>query len=354
MGRRGRASAARTIALAVLRRLGSYDRAVYSAVARLSTPLLDEPLRRVSGFANFSKPWFITAGFLAVLGGPDGRRAAITGVAAIGAASLVVNQPMKMIGERRRPNRNGLGVPQQRWVTMPSSTSFPSGHSASAAAFAVAVGDLLPALKASVAWRSVGRRILACVHGRALPDGRSRWRDRGRHPRPRGFDSGTPRLRVTRSRSAIIAVISFAKLRPVCYEGSPGRLGRSWTVHVHPQHPVTSGDRPTALPGARSPEVTYDATRDDPWPDPRLPDQSVGTRSGARETQAVVGDGLALADPVGPGLRAARLLADRQPVRAEEAARGAAVCGQGHRGRAGVGPGVCPPPRTVRSGWTRR
>jgi PAP2 superfamily len=36
----------------------------------------------------------------------------------------VVNQPMKMIGERHRPDRNGLGVPQQRWVTMPSSTSF--------------------------------------------------------------------------------------------------------------------------------------------------------------------------------------------------------------------------------------
>ena len=54
---------------------------------------------------------------------------------------------MKLIGERHRPDRNGLGVPQQRWVTMPSSTSFPSGHSASAAAFAVAVGDLLPALR---------------------------------------------------------------------------------------------------------------------------------------------------------------------------------------------------------------
>ena len=59
---RAGASAARTRALAVLRRLGSYDRAVYRSVARLSTPLLDEPLRRVSGFANHSKPWFITAG----------------------------------------------------------------------------------------------------------------------------------------------------------------------------------------------------------------------------------------------------------------------------------------------------
>jgi len=133
--------------MALLRRLGRYDRAVYRSVAQLSTPLLDEPLRRVSGFANHSKPWFITAAGLALFGGPHGRRAALTGVAAIGATSLMVNQPMKMIGDRRRPNRDHLGVPQQRWVTMPSSTSFPSGHSASAAAFAVAVGDLLPALK---------------------------------------------------------------------------------------------------------------------------------------------------------------------------------------------------------------
>jgi membrane-associated phospholipid phosphatase len=144
---RAEASAARTRALAVLRRLGRYDRAVYRSVARLSTPLLDEPLRRVSGFANFSKPWFITAGFLALFGGAHGRRAALTGLAAVGATSLVVNQPMKLIGERHRPDRDGLGVPLQRWVAMPSSTSFPSGHSASAAAFAVAVGDLLPALK---------------------------------------------------------------------------------------------------------------------------------------------------------------------------------------------------------------
>ncbi len=134
-------------AVALLRRLGRYDRAAYRSVARLSTPLLDEPLRRVSDFANFSKPWFLVAGFLALLGGRRGRRAALTGLAAVGAASLVVNQPMKMAGERRRPDRAGLGVPQRRWVPMPASTSFPSGHSASAAAFAVAVGDVLPALR---------------------------------------------------------------------------------------------------------------------------------------------------------------------------------------------------------------
>ena len=131
----------------LLRRLGGYDRAVYRHVAGLSTPLLDEPLRRVSHFANFSKPWFLVAGGLALVGGPRGRRAALAGLAAVGAASFVVNQPMKAAGERLRPDREGLGVPAQRWVRMPSSTSFPSGHSASAAAFAVAVGDALPALR---------------------------------------------------------------------------------------------------------------------------------------------------------------------------------------------------------------
>jgi undecaprenyl-diphosphatase len=110
-------------------------------------PLLDGPLRVVSDFANFSKPWFLISGLLALFGGRRGRRAALTGLAAIGTASLVVNQPMKLAGERHRPDRVGGGVPEQRWVRMPSSTSFPSGHSASAAAFAVAVGDVLPALR---------------------------------------------------------------------------------------------------------------------------------------------------------------------------------------------------------------
>ena len=109
--------------------------------------MLDKPLRLVSDFANFSKPWFLVSGFLALFGGARGRRAALTGIAAIGATSLVVNQPMKMAGARIRPDRDGVGVPEQRWVRMPSSTSFPSGHSASAAAFAVAVGDLVPALR---------------------------------------------------------------------------------------------------------------------------------------------------------------------------------------------------------------
>jgi undecaprenyl-diphosphatase len=131
----------------LLRRLGRLDRGAYRAVAETSMPRLDGPLRRVSDFANFSKPWFLVAGVLALFGGRQGRRAAMTGVAAIGVTSFVVNQPMKLAGERRRPDRGQLGVPENRWVRMPSTTSFPSGHTASAAAFAVSVGDAVPGLR---------------------------------------------------------------------------------------------------------------------------------------------------------------------------------------------------------------
>lgn len=141
----GHPVAARTSGL--LHRLGRYDRAAYVAVARLSTSVLDTPLSRLSHFANHSKPWFLTAAALAVLGGPTGRRGAKAGVLAIGAASLVVNQPMKLAGDRARPDRVAHAVPEARWVPMPTSTSFPSGHSASALAFAVAVGDVLPGLR---------------------------------------------------------------------------------------------------------------------------------------------------------------------------------------------------------------
>lgn len=61
----------------VLRRLGRLDR----AVAQMHTPRLDRPLRRISDFANFSKPRLLVAGGLALFGGPKGRRAAVTGVA---------------------------------------------------------------------------------------------------------------------------------------------------------------------------------------------------------------------------------------------------------------------------------
>ncbi len=129
-----------------LQELADVDRAIYRVIADTPTPTLDEPLRRLSGLANNSGLWLAIAAGLFLGGGKRGRRAAVTGVAAIGVNSALVNLPMKFASGRRRPDREGAGVPSQRWVTMPTSTSFPSGHSASAFAFAAAVGGEMPAL----------------------------------------------------------------------------------------------------------------------------------------------------------------------------------------------------------------
>jgi membrane-associated phospholipid phosphatase len=125
-------------------RLGAADQALYAAVAASPTPWLDGPARRLSHAANFSRLWLAIGAGIAVLGGPDGRRAALRGVIAIGATSATVNIGMKAISPRQRPDRVGAHVPLARQVAMPSSGSFPSGHSASAFAFASCVGTSLP------------------------------------------------------------------------------------------------------------------------------------------------------------------------------------------------------------------
>jgi undecaprenyl-diphosphatase len=136
----------RRAAAAALRELAEVDRAVYRAIASTPTPTLDEPLRRLSGIANNSKLWLGIAGALFVFGGRTGRRAAVTGAVAVGVNSALVNLPMKFASGRARPDRETAGVPAQRWVPMPESTSFPSGHSASGFAFAGAVAGSMPGL----------------------------------------------------------------------------------------------------------------------------------------------------------------------------------------------------------------
>ena len=120
------------------------DAAAYAAVATTHTPALDAPLAAVSHAADLSRLWLAAAAGLTVAGGPRGRRAAGTGLAAIGVTSAIVNLGLKPLGRRARPDREGHGVPAARHVPVPASTSFPSGHAASAFAFATAAGSVLP------------------------------------------------------------------------------------------------------------------------------------------------------------------------------------------------------------------
>ncbi len=127
-----------------LRELGAMDRAVYQAVADTPSPRLDGVFRRLSTAADHSRLWLGIAAGMAVLGGSRGRRAALDGVAAIGATSATVNLGIKPLAHRRRPARVEPGAFTDRYVAMPASTSFPSGHAASAFAFAYAVSRDLP------------------------------------------------------------------------------------------------------------------------------------------------------------------------------------------------------------------
>jgi membrane-associated phospholipid phosphatase len=152
----GRESPAWQQLAAALQQASALDHAVYQAIAAVPTPALDGPARRLSDAANKSRLWLAIAAVLAVAGGPAGRRAALRGVLAIGASSALVNLGIKSLSDRRRPDRAGAGVPSARYVRMPGSTSFPSGHSASAFAFASAVGREIPAL-------AVGLNFLAAA-----------------------------------------------------------------------------------------------------------------------------------------------------------------------------------------------
>jgi membrane-associated phospholipid phosphatase len=140
----------------VLRELGSVDQALYEAIAQVPTPVLDRLMRRLSQTANRSAIWLAIAAGLAAVGGGSGRRAAVRGTTTIGLTSALVNIGIKSLYDRPRPDRAGLGVPDRRHVPMPSSRSFPSGHSASGFAFAVAAGHEQP-------WLALPLRSLAAA-----------------------------------------------------------------------------------------------------------------------------------------------------------------------------------------------
>ncbi|MFF2568564.1 phosphatase PAP2 family protein [Streptomyces sp. NPDC101191] len=123
--------------------LRAVDGALYAAVAATPTPTLDRSLRRLSHTADHSKISFSVAAALALVPGRP-RMAAVVGVGAIAVASATANLLGKRLVRRRRPDREAARVTVDRHVPMPTSASFPSGHTASAVAFATAVGVVLP------------------------------------------------------------------------------------------------------------------------------------------------------------------------------------------------------------------
>jgi undecaprenyl-diphosphatase len=116
------------------------DLALYRAVADTRTPGLDAALSRLSGAADYSRLSLAAATGLALVGGPSGRRAAARGLASLAVTAAVVNVVFKPLTRRRRPAITRIAP----LVRVPSSRSFPSGHTAAAFAFATGVAHGLP------------------------------------------------------------------------------------------------------------------------------------------------------------------------------------------------------------------
>lgn len=119
--------------------LGALDREIFEAIAESPTPLLDTVMPPLTRAADHSKLWFVIAAAMYATGKSSARRGAMRGVLTLAVTSLVTNQGAKRIRPRARPLFDSVPL-VRRTRHRPTSNSFPSGHSASAAAFAVGVG----------------------------------------------------------------------------------------------------------------------------------------------------------------------------------------------------------------------
>jgi undecaprenyl-diphosphatase len=123
----------------LLHRVGHHDRGLFDAVSRTRIPALGPLLPPLGRLANRAVLWELIAAGLAFGGGRRGRRAALRGLGCVALASLVTNQPAKRLFRRARPSLDGVPLARSRRGS-PASTSFPSGHTASAFAFALGAG----------------------------------------------------------------------------------------------------------------------------------------------------------------------------------------------------------------------
>jgi diacylglycerol kinase family enzyme/membrane-associated phospholipid phosphatase len=144
--------------------LRSLDHRTYRWLAGMKSPLLDRTIVPLGHAADRSRLWMATSLLLAGLGGRRGRRGALRGLMSIGATSAIVNLGFKQVARRKRPAGELI---RTRFGRQPTSTSFPSGHAASAAAFAAGVAQEIPPAAgpmAALAAAVGASRVYAGVH----------------------------------------------------------------------------------------------------------------------------------------------------------------------------------------------
>jgi membrane-associated phospholipid phosphatase len=134
----------------------------------VKSPLLDRFLPRLGRAANYGGLWWAISGMLALSPSARAHRAALRGMLAVGAASFTTNVLSKGLVRRPRPAVDA--VPERRRLNRaPLTSSFPSGHAASAAAFTTGVALEWPLAALPVALPAVGVAASRVVTGAHYP-----------------------------------------------------------------------------------------------------------------------------------------------------------------------------------------
>ena len=142
-------------------------REVFEAIADSRSPLLDTTMPAFSRAADHAKLWLAIAAAMAMSDNRSAQRGAGRGVVSLAVTSLITNQVAKRVWLRQRPRYEAVPL-LRRLENYPTSNSLPSGHSASAAAFAVGVGLENPTLGLAMpCCRSCW--VIACRDRRPLP-----------------------------------------------------------------------------------------------------------------------------------------------------------------------------------------
>ncbi|MFG3615024.1 bifunctional phosphatase PAP2/diacylglycerol kinase family protein [Nocardia sp. NPDC047654] len=128
----------------------SLDRWLVRRSARVRPTPADRVLKALSTSADKNRLWIALGAVLFVAGDRSTRRGAARGLLALSIASGIANGVAKPLFPRRRPPDESVPF-VRRLVTPPVSSSFPSGHSASAAAFATGLALESPVAAAAVA-----------------------------------------------------------------------------------------------------------------------------------------------------------------------------------------------------------
>ncbi|WP_329587207.1 phosphatase PAP2 family protein [Kitasatospora sp. NBC_01250] len=144
------------------------DQRLFVRVARARLPVVGRVLPGLSRAADHGVLWSAAAAGLAACGTPQAKRAAGRALGSLLVASALANVVAKRMAGRPRPELSS--VPLVRHLRRaPFTSSFPSGHSASAAAFAVGLGLESPALGVAAAPVALGVMLSRVYVGAHYP-----------------------------------------------------------------------------------------------------------------------------------------------------------------------------------------